>query len=366
MKIIRVNLFIVNVPERHWWWSDDFYGQPLHQRNEHGIAEVETDQGITGLTQIERSTSMDVMEATLNSWLGLNVLEINLSDGSLGFTQTPSPCPNSFRQLVLDLRGQALGVPIWQLLGGRLRDRIMVTQCTGYKTPEHTAEDAQWGWEHGFRAYKMKCITSREKTSEERIRYVTDRVEAIHRVLPDMAVRPDIRWRLEEVWVAQELARRLQGHKMESLESPIAKGAAGGTFSEWRRLRDSIHLPIGDHVGGSADLLQRFRAGALDYAIVNSLEDSRLAHQLGMGGWSQTVSYGPGAAMGLHEAACMPHLTQPYDMVGPMAWEDTLVNEDFPFEDGAFLVSDRPGLGYTLNRCLVNKYLVEKRVFEGG
>ena len=41
----------------------------------------------------------------------------------------------SLEQAVLDLRGQALGVPIWQLLGGRLRNHIPVTQCTGYKTP---------------------------------------------------------------------------------------------------------------------------------------------------------------------------------------------------------------------------------------
>jgi L-alanine-DL-glutamate epimerase-like enolase superfamily enzyme len=209
----------------------------------------------------------------------------------------------------------------------------------------------------------MKCITT-EKSPEARIRYITDRVEAIHRVLSEMVIRPDIRWRLEEVWVAQELARRLQGHRIDSLESPIAKRAAGGTYSEWRRLRESIHLPIGDHVGGCDNLLQCFRAESLDYAIVGSLEESRLAHQLGMGGWSQCVSYGPGAAMGLHDAACMPHLTQPYDMVGPMAWEDTLVNEDFPFEDGSFLVPDRPGLGYTLNHEAVRKYLVEEKIFE--
>ena len=133
MKITRIHLYIVNVPERHWWWSDDDYGQPLHQRAEHGVAEVETDQGLTGLTQIERLVPTETVEAMLNSWLGQNILEVNLSEAS----------PGSFRQVVLDLRGQTLGVPIWQLLGGRLRDRIPVTQCTGYKTPEHTADDAQ-------------------------------------------------------------------------------------------------------------------------------------------------------------------------------------------------------------------------------
>ena len=50
-------------------------------------------------------------------------------------------------------------------------------------------------------------------------------------------------------------------------------------------------------------------------------------------------------------------------MVGPMAWEHTLVNEDFPFEGGSFLVSDRPGLGYTLNHEAVRKYLVQERIF---
>ena len=125
---------------------------------------------------------------------------------------------------------------------------------------------------------------------------------------------------------------------------------------------------MADHVGGDDDLVHRFRARALDLAIVGSashldtLDLSRLAHQLGMGGWSQTVAYGPGAAMGLHLAACMPHLNRPYDMVGPMAWEHTLVNEDFPFEEGAFLVPDRPGLGYTLDRDAAARYRVEERL----
>ena len=59
--------------------------------------------------------------------------------------------------------------------------------------PLHTAEDAQWGWEKGFRFYKMKCITEAEKTPEERISYVVDRVEAIHRTVAEMWVRPDVR-----------------------------------------------------------------------------------------------------------------------------------------------------------------------------
>ena len=62
MKITKITLHLVNVPETHWWWSDDEHGQPGHQCDEHFIAEVETDDGFTGLTQIERMTAHTVVE----------------------------------------------------------------------------------------------------------------------------------------------------------------------------------------------------------------------------------------------------------------------------------------------------------------
>jgi galactonate dehydratase len=360
MKITRVTLYVVNVPERKWWWSDDFYGQPEHQRADNYVAEVETDQGLVGLTRIFRLPDA-IMAADLPAWVGRDVMQTNL--------QTPGVrLVGAFEQAVLDLRGQALGVPVWQLLGGKLRDRILAAQTTGYKTPQHTAEQAQWGWEEGFRVYKMKCITPREDTDEKRIRYVVDRIEAIHKLVPDMLVRPDIRWRLREVWAAQEVARRLRGHAMDAIESPINKRAFAGSWSEWRRLRETIHLPIADHVGHQ-DLVPVFEARGLDHAIVGhdshlqTLRMSHLAHELGLNGWSQTVAYGPGSAMGLHVAACMPHLTKAYDLVGPYSWIDTLVNEPFRLEDGSYAVPDRPGLGYTLNHDAVKKYLVRKQVF---
>ena len=104
MKITRVTLYVVNVPERHWWWSDDVYGQPYHQRADHGIAEVETDEGLTGLTQIGRFTSTDTIDENLNDWLGVDVLSVNLAEPRQEMI-------GAFEQTILDIRGQALGVP---------------------------------------------------------------------------------------------------------------------------------------------------------------------------------------------------------------------------------------------------------------
>ena len=361
MKITRITVHVVNVPETRWWWSDDEHGQPGHMRDEHAVAEVETDQGLTGLTQIGRYTTREAIEEGMRSWLGQDVLAVNLA-GSW-------PLITAFEQAVLDLRGQALGVPVHQLLGGRRRDRVPVTMCTGYKTPANTAEQAARGWEQGFRWYKMKCCTSRDTTPEARIRHIVDRCRAIHEAVPGMGIRPDIRWRLEEVSVAQELSRRLEGLPMESLESPIARSAHGGTHSEWRRLRYSIGHPVADHVGGADDLIQRSRAEALDYTILGGshlelLRLSDFSHRLGLGGWSQCVAYGPGAAMALHVAACMAHLTQPYDMVGPRVWEHDLTNEPFELVDGGLVVPSRPGLGFTLDLDAVGRYLVNRFTYQ--
>jgi len=98
MKISRIKLHIVNVPERHWWWSDDTYGQPLHQCAEHGIAEVETDEGLTGLTQVERFTDQKIIDEQLRGWLGTDVLQVNLA-------HPRATMVGSFEQAILDLRG---------------------------------------------------------------------------------------------------------------------------------------------------------------------------------------------------------------------------------------------------------------------
>lgn len=67
--------------------------------------------------------------------------------------------------------------------------------------------------------------------------------------------------------------------------------------------------------------------------------------------------------MGLHVAACMPHLTKAYDMVGPYCWIDTLVNEPLVLREGSYPVPDRPGLGFTLNHDAVKRYLVREQSF---
>lgn len=54
-----------------------------------------------------------------------------------------------------DIKGKKLGVPVWQLLGGKVRDRIKVYGWIGGDTPADVVRGAAVRKEQGFTAVKM-------------------------------------------------------------------------------------------------------------------------------------------------------------------------------------------------------------------
>src|SRR6202007_1443756 len=56
-----------------------------------------------------------------------------------------------------DLKGKALGVPVWQLIGGKVRDRVEVYGWIGGGRPPETAGGAKGRLDQGFRKVKMNA-----------------------------------------------------------------------------------------------------------------------------------------------------------------------------------------------------------------
>lgn len=365
MRIARVDLFEVDVPDRRWAWSDEVFGMPGHRRDHVVIVVVRTDEGTDGLGEVNLRFDRRLVEEEVAGWVGLDPLRLNLAVTTApGSTVVSERLRYAFESAVLDIRGRVLGCSVSELLGGRLRERVAVSLCTGYKTVENTARDAAWGWEQGFRTYKMKCIVPDELPRlQDRVDYIVDRVEAIHREVPAMAVRPDIRRRLVEVWAAEEVGRRLQGHCLDCLEDPITSGARAGTYSEWRRLRQRVTFPVAEHCDAQK-VLAMWQAEAVDYVIIGGLAQQTVrlaatAELLGLEAWTQSVGLGICNALALHACAAGPALTRPHDIVGFWAKEDDCVVETFPVVDGTVDVPDGPGLGITLDVEAVERYGVK-------
>ena len=55
-----------------------------------------------------------------------------------------------------DIAGKSAGVPVWALLGGRVRNKIRVYQSTGGATPQQAGENAKRMIDtYGYTALKM-------------------------------------------------------------------------------------------------------------------------------------------------------------------------------------------------------------------
>ena len=123
-----------------------------------------------------------------------------------------------------------------------VRERVPVSLCTGYKTVENTARDAVWGWEHGFRTYKMKCIVP-ERTPDLR-----DRIAGGQALGEAMAAHPpwfgaasgDV---LAAVRVGQALGRNpvpiiIPCHRVIAADGSLGGYSGGGGLASKRLLLD--------------------------------------------------------------------------------------------------------------------------------
>ncbi len=64
-------------------------------------------------------------------------------------------CISGIEQALWDIKGKALGVPVYELLGGRCRDRIRMYSHSGGATPAQAAENAKKRVAQGFDAIKI-------------------------------------------------------------------------------------------------------------------------------------------------------------------------------------------------------------------
>ena len=59
-----------------------------------------------------------------------------------------------------DIKGKALGVPVWELLGGRTRDRVRLHVLVGGGTPDEIVSSVNWAVEEGFTAVKFDPLVT--------------------------------------------------------------------------------------------------------------------------------------------------------------------------------------------------------------
>ena len=125
-------------------------------------------------------------------------------------------------QALWDIKGKAFNVPVHQLLGGQLRDRIRVYSWIGGDRPADTAAMAQECGAKGFTAVKMNATEEMQFVdSHEKIDAVLERVGAIREAMgPHFGIGVDFHGRVHRP-MAKVLAKALEPYKLMFIEEPV-------------------------------------------------------------------------------------------------------------------------------------------------
>ena len=122
-------------------------------------------------------------------------------------------------QALWDIKGKALGVPVWQLLGGKVRDTVECYAWIGGDKPHEIGEAARGRRDQGFKAIKMNATAELKWLASPRdLDPVIERVAAVKAEGLDAGL--DFHGRVHKA-MARRLAERLQEVEPLFIEEPL-------------------------------------------------------------------------------------------------------------------------------------------------
>ncbi|MCX4743999.1 galactonate dehydratase [Kitasatospora sp. NBC_01287] len=144
-------------------------------------------------------------------------------------------------QALWDIAGKVHGVPVHQLLGGHVRDRVRMYAWIGGDSPADVAELAQAQVEAGFTAVKMNgSAQMRPIDTPARTQAVIDRVAAVREVLgEERDVAIDFHGRMSTA-MSRRLLPLLEPLQPMFVEEPVLPEHS----RDLRRLVDSTSVPL--------------------------------------------------------------------------------------------------------------------------
>ena len=280
MKITRVDAIPLNVPIHI-----DLLGLDLDTNLSVCLARIETDDGrvgwgLTGITEEEViATAIDrvagpalIGEDPLNTErLWHKLYWLMCPRGQTGYA---AHAIAALDIALWDLKGQALGEPIWRLLGGA-REQVPVYATFGYRffDREHIGEAARLWVKDGFTGLKMTVGDGATRRRDEPrpvgevIREDRERVRTVRE-----AVGSDIRLYVDgncnlDPHHAIELARSIEEYEIEFFEEPITQNDVRQMAD--MRTRTSIPLACGQNEGLGFRFRDMMIAGAVDIVQPN-------------------------------------------------------------------------------------------------
>ena len=192
---------------------------------------INTDEGISGWGELVSGTKTETVVAgakeMCSKLIGKNPLEIERIWQRLHrsfFRGGPinGTIISGIEMALWDIKGKALNLPVYELLGGAVRDKIKVYSWIGGDRPSDVVAMAQERWDKGFRAVKMNATSEMHYVdSLEKVNAAVKRVASIREKFGNaMSIGIDFHGRVHKP-MAKVLAKALEEYHPMFIEEPV-------------------------------------------------------------------------------------------------------------------------------------------------
>ena len=139
-------------------------------------------------------------------------------------------------QALWDIKGKALGVPVSELLGGNVRDRIRVYSWIGGDRPSETAAAAKAAVARGFTAVKMNGTEELQYVDTfDKVERCLQNVAAVREAVgPNVGIGVDFHGRVHKP-MAKVLFKELEPYRLMFIEEPVLS-------EHYEALKELAHL----------------------------------------------------------------------------------------------------------------------------
>ena len=354
MKIARIRVHKVNLPlvTGYRWAPGVYFGATK------GLVAVETDAGLTGWGEVANPELADLVMAEMSGPL-LGADPTDIEDCSRRVLPEIRTLKNTHDDSLVrafggveialwDLKGQALGLPIYTLLGGAARTTLGVSEYWALRVPSATERGeatplevarycARMRETYGSTLFEGKLGVLDLDTEVEMVKEIRAAIG------PDATLRLDanMAWPLN---TARRALERLAPYDIANIEDPAA------SFFDMAKLRQHSVIPFSSHV---PDLRLAVELGVPDTFVLNvtrlgglreTMKFIGACEAMGVGFWFYSGETAVGTAAYMQLAAALPYLDQPGQSL--LRWyADDVISPRFEPRENKLPIPTGPGLG---------------------
>lgn len=273
-------------------------------------------------------------------------------------------------QALWDIKGKALGVPAYELLGGKVRDKIRVYSWIGGDRPSDTASAAKDAVDRGFTAVKMNGTEELQYIDTwDKVQGCLENVQAVREAVGDnVGIGVDFHGRVHKP-MAKVLLKELEPFKLMFVEEPVLSENVNSMLEPLRN--SSTPIALGERLFSRWDFKDVLASGAVDIIQPDPSHCGGITEARKIAAMAEAYDVAVALHCPLGPIALAANLQIDAGAYNAFIQEQSLgihynksndlldyVNDPsvFAYEDGMVAIPEGPGLGIDVNE----EYVIER------